>query len=145
MRGRKPDKVERTEINIHIYIDGERLTIDKRIYKLAASASVVNQVNKIFALLSKGGIEKIKVLHPELESEELEISEKFDDISFSEEPSADFSFRSYKDESRYFKYARIEEELSDETKIMTLRIIGLSFEEIINGGLLMKVSLSAQK
>lgn len=106
LKGRKPDKIEKVNGDIHVHIGDNYFVTNYQTIQLAESVAVREQAKKTVSALSKNGIDKIKIKRPA--NTDLEVS---------------------KGEVGYFDYEEIEEELLDETRTMTLQIINLSFKE----------------
>lgn len=106
LKGRKPDKIENDNGSIHVHIGDSYFVTNPQTIQLAESVSVREQARKSISTLSKNGIDKIKVKR--VGNSDLEIS---------------------KSEVGFFEFEETEEELVDETRIMTLQIINLSFKE----------------
>ena len=106
MKGRKPDKIEKVNGNIHVHIGDNYFITNQQTIQLAESVAVREQSKKSISALSRNGIDVIKIKRPS--NTDLEVS---------------------KSEVGYFEYEEIEEELVDEIRPMTLQIINLSFKE----------------
>lgn len=106
MKGQKPNKIEKSNENVHVHIGDNYFITNPRTIQLAESVTVREHARKAISTLSKNGIDKIKVKRAE--HIDLEIS---------------------KGEIGYFEFEETEEELADETRTMTLQIINLSFKE----------------
>jgi hypothetical protein len=106
LRGRKPDKIEQKGKEVHVIIGDATFITNARTVQLAESVTVREQAKKAVAILSKNGIDTIKIKRDKEET--LEVA---------------------KSEMGYFDFQDVEEALEDETRTMTLQIISLSFKE----------------
>lgn len=104
--GRKPDKIERTDVGTRIHIGDVNYVIDPRTLALAESHEVRTHVKKFASAVSPGRINEIAAVH----SGE-KVSIKPEDV-----PSFDLP-------------APQDEELSNEVRKMNLQIISLSFKD----------------
>ncbi|WP_156013207.1 hypothetical protein [Thioalkalivibrio sp. HK1] len=106
LRGRKPDRIEYKEGNVHIHIGDNYITTDPQTLELAKSRSVRKQARKFVSSLSKEGIENIRVRRPD---------------------SKDINIR--KEDIEYFEFEEGEDDVSDTIRDINLQIINLSFKE----------------
>lgn len=106
MKGQKPDKIEPKGGDVHVHLGDTYFVTNKQTIQLAESVAVREQAKRAIATLSNEGIDAIKVKRPD--RDDLEVR---------------------KAEIGYFDFSDTEEELTDETRLMTLQIINLSFKE----------------
>lgn len=107
MKGRKPDKIIPNGGEVHVHIGDNIFITDERIICLAEDKAIREQAKKAVSTLGANGINKLSVRRDKAEN--LEITQE--DVPSFEIPETE------------------DEELSDETRRMTLQVIALSFKE----------------
>jgi len=107
LKGRKPDKIEKRDGEVHVHIGDNYFVTNNKTIELAENVSVREGARKFASVLKNAGIESIST-KPQGEPEE--VYTKHDLPSFELPPP-------------------IEEELVDEIRQMNLQIISLSFKD----------------
>jgi hypothetical protein len=107
LRGRKPEKIEEKAGSVTLQIGDSYFITDSRTIMLAENIAVRNQAKRLVSALQKDGIDSISARRDG--REEVTIEKR--DVSSFDIPESD------------------EEEITDETRRMTLQIISLSFKE----------------
>lgn len=107
LKGRKPDQIIPNGGEVHVHVGDNVFITDERTIRLAEDKAIREQAKKAVSTLGANGINKLSVRRDQAELLEL-----------TQEDVQSFAIPETEDE-----------ELSDETRRMTLQIISLSFKE----------------